>query len=320
MFGDNMKNKMLLRVLRIAICVMFLTVFIGFCTGCQNSGEHIPDPVVEEAPEINVSLPSEDDCFAWEGNEIRALTEKGQGEKYIVVPQRATKIRDEAFSKNTVLRTIGFQNQDIELGNNVFKECSFLAKVQLPSNLDRVPDGTFQWCTSLEDADIPASVTEIGNEAFYQCVLLKKVSHGPALEKIGNHAFQICNTLTSFDFTPEINSIGYYAFAYCRSLESVTLQSTELQEIEKATFAYCDILRSVVIPEGVEKIGAEAFSDCPKLEEIQLPKSLAEIDKTAFGTLKLANPVVKKFKIIKDSYADIHFSEFAKQDDQVVHY
>ena len=58
----------------------------------------------------------------------------------------------------------------------MFKECTKLQSIELPSTLTKINTTTFQLCASLDDIVIPASVTEILDGAFYGCSRLKSIT------------------------------------------------------------------------------------------------------------------------------------------------
>ena len=52
------------------------------------------------------------------------------------------------------------------MGNYVFRGCTGLRAVILPTTLERIGRYAFSYCQKLETVNIPASVTEIDSEAF----------------------------------------------------------------------------------------------------------------------------------------------------------
>ncbi len=58
----------------------------------------------------------------------------------------------------------------------MFKECTKLQSIELPSTLTKINTTTFQLCASLDDIVIPASVTDILDGAFFCCSRLKSIT------------------------------------------------------------------------------------------------------------------------------------------------
>ena len=56
------------------------------------------------------------------------------------------------------------------MGNFVFRGCSNLVNIMLPSSLSEVPGGIFTNCHSLVEVVVPESVTTIGEYAFFDCI------------------------------------------------------------------------------------------------------------------------------------------------------
>ncbi len=56
-----------------------------------------------------------------------------------------------------------------ELGYSVFKGCSVLTSVTIPSSVTSIGGSAFEGCSGLTSVTIPSSVTEIGGAAFQNC-------------------------------------------------------------------------------------------------------------------------------------------------------
>ena len=311
---EKRNRRMLGKSGRVVVCLGLIVCLLSCYTGCSiiddllnggkgNEGDSIP-------AEINLARASSDGCFSWSGDVILGLTETGKQETNIVIPQKASEIKDAAFAGAT-LKSVGFQNPDIILGEGMFDNCIALEKVQLPDNIKGIPATLFKECRSLQEIILPDQVKSIGDMAFYQCVSLEKVTHGGKLESIGHHAFHTCDKLREFQFPPTLVSIGEGAFGWCYSLESVVLTGGNLEVLNRTIFTNCDKLASVVIPEGVKKMEIGVFAQCPNLVDIKLPESLTEIHEAAFKNTVALGAKSKVFRVKKDSYADASFNSYA---------
>lgn len=58
----------------------------------------------------------------------------------------------------------------------MFKGCTNLQAVTLPSGITSVPSGMFNGCGKLKTIKIPGKVTEIGANAFKNCKALTKIT------------------------------------------------------------------------------------------------------------------------------------------------
>ena len=141
------------------------------------------------------------------------------------------------------------------IGNNAFKECTAIIKVDIPDTVKKIGKSAFHRCTSLESITIPNRVTEIGDSAFKGCTSLKSVT-----------------------IPKSVNKIGMSAFSFCEKLESITIPEG-VAEIGSYTFQYCTSLKSITIPQSVKYIGYAAFYNC-SLKEVKISKDckLAKMD------------------------------------------
>ncbi|MCL1853469.1 MAG: leucine-rich repeat domain-containing protein [Peptococcaceae bacterium] len=302
-----------------AVSLAVLVLLSCCLTGCDAINNFIggnQGSLMENIPAaIDLETASDEDCFLWNGGTITGLTEKGKAQVNVVVPKKATSIDKETFARNTAIKSVGFQNPGIVLGEGLFMDCASLEMALLPTNLHVIPISLFKGCRALKEIVIPDQVTKIDNMAFFQCTSLESAEHGGKIESIGRQAFHTCDKLKEFEFSPSINVIGEGAFAWCYELESVVLTSTEQEILEVRTFSNCVKLTKVVIPEGVKKLDVGVFAQCPRLTDITLPASLEEIDTGAFKNTAALNAEPKKYKVVEGSPADLSFGSYSTQFD-----
>ena len=76
------------------------------------------------------------------------------------------------------------------VGENAFRDCRDLRKVELQEGLENIMTNCFSG-SRIKEIRIPASVRRIGSEAFSQCDSLGAVAFAPGsrLEKVGKRAF-----------------------------------------------------------------------------------------------------------------------------------
>lgn len=189
---------------------------------------------------------------------------------------------------------------DYEYDETIFRDCSSLVSVTLPSSWKSLPAGCFWGCTSLETVVIPEGVSEIPRYCFSGCTALKQVLHATPFKRIGSEAFYSCASLTSFDLSglaedevelyPDKNGEGPYnsslesrAFQYS-GLTSVVIPAS-VKEIEYKVFYGCDSLRSISLHDDIVCIGENAFSGAA-IRNIDLPDKLLEIAAGAFASCK----------------------------------
>ena len=191
------------------------------------------------------------------------------------------------------------------MGNAVFKNCSSLTEVSIPSSRINIGDSMFQGCASLEEITLPDKVTTIGASAFQDCTALKDIVWSKALTAIKDSAFKNCSSLTEIVVPETVTLIGNEAFSNCDALTSITIPDSVtdfgtgmfydcdalvtvklgsgLTAIPKSTFEHCDVLESLTVPRRVTSIAANVFKDSVKFTSIFIPRSVTSIDTTAFS-------------------------------------
>ena len=102
----------------------------------------------------------------------------------------------------------------ISIGTQVFEDCSSLEKVELPSEINNIEDGTFAECNMLSNIEIPSGVEQIGNRAFLGCSSLKEIEIPSGVERIGFGAFSGCSSLKEIEIPSGVVEIGSSAFYY----------------------------------------------------------------------------------------------------------
>ena len=168
-----------------------------------------------------------------------------------------------------------------ELGYSVFKGCSVLTSVTIPSSVTSIGGSAFEGCSGLTSVTIPSSVTEIGGAAFKGCSGLTSVTIPSSVTSIGGSTFSGCSGLTSLTLPSGVTWIGGATFSGCSSLTSLTLPSG-VTLIGDYAFSGCSGLTSLTLSSGVTSIGKYAFSGCSGLTSLTLPSGVTSIGRYAF--------------------------------------
>ena len=168
-----------------------------------------------------------------------------------------------------------------ELGYSVFKGCSVLTSVTIPSSVTSIGGSAFEGCSGLTSVTIPSSVTSIGGSAFKDCSGLTSLAIPSSVTWIGGSAFKGCSGLTSITIPSSVTEIGGAAFSGCSSLTSLTLPSG-VTLIGDYAFSGCSGLTSLTLSSGVTSIGKYAFSGCSGLTSLTLPSGVTSIGRYAF--------------------------------------
>lgn len=150
------------------------------------------------------------------------------------------------FKGETVYGTVGNPKKECAaISNGCFKECTNLAHVTLPEDIEEIGSSAFELCSSLAEIEIPANVTMIGDSAFQNCDSIASLTFGEG---------------------SKIKSIGSSAF-YCGG--------NNKPRNEK--------LQTIVLPEGLETIGGSAFGYCTALETVVIPSTVTSLGSTKYN-------------------------------------
>ena len=155
-----------------------------------------------------------------------------------------------------------------EIGAYVFRGCSGLTSLTLPSGVTSIGAYAFKGCSGLTSLTLPSGVTWIGSSTFSGCSGLTSLTLPSGVTSIGQCAFKGCSGLTSLTLPSGVTSIGAYAFEGCSGLTSLTLPSG-VTSIGQYAFEGCSGLTSLTLPSGVTSIGDNAFKGCSGLKYIR---------------------------------------------------
>ena len=250
--------------------LMILAISLSFaaCSGkgpsntssAETQNNNIKQEAVENKEEA--AAPENDNSyfsFLDDGTTISGLTEEGNRQKSLVIPEQTQSLMGLVISDSAAEEVSFAADHDVAL-ESAFTNAEKVKKVTLPAELTVIPYMAFGSCTGLESIEIPAGVTKIDEYAFDYCTNLKEVTFaGTKCEVIGEYAFELCG------------------------LEEITLPEG-LKTIEDQAFFDCDNLSSVTLPSTIESIGAHAFNDI-KLSEAHFAADTKDvkIDPTTFG-------------------------------------
>ena len=159
------------------------------------------------------------------------------------------------------------QGSNDELGNSVFKGCSVLTSVTIPSSVTVIGWNAFEGCSGLTSLIIPSSVTSIGRSAFSGCSGLTSLVIPSSVTSIGESVFEDCSGLTNLTIPSSVTSIGESAFKGCSGLTSLIIPSS-VTSIGSYVFENCSGLTSITIPSSVTEIGGAAFKGCSSLTNL----------------------------------------------------
>ena len=215
-----------------------------------------------------------------------------------------TSLGQEAFYNCTYLESVislgsitSIPNADSG-GYGMFRGCTALTSVVLPSTLRTVGSHAFHSCSALISCNLPQSITSIGESSFYGTGI-NNVLNLPNLTSIGNSAFyganitgitslgsvttittgtsayngvfSTCKYITSVILPSTLTTIGYYSFNGCTSLQSVTCSSSGVS-LSRCAFYGCTALTTFNMKISAF-VGYTAFRNCSSLVNLDLSTS-----------------------------------------------
>lgn len=242
----------------------------------------------------------------------------------VTIPNTVIKLWDGVFKDNAGITEIVFEKSDtarkIEVGEEVFTNCTSLNRIELPDGLDTIGAGMFSGCSALTYIYVPNTVTTVGSNAFGGCSSLTEIEFQDAgetaetkkplefedgkSEKVtapGGYgtttvyygAIYGCDSLKELKFPNRDVVIGKQSF-FKSTIEKITFGKGNLT-LDEQSFAESDTLKNVIF-DGETKIGVipkKAFYKSA-IEEIVLPETLTEIKVSAFGYTKIKDLVIPK--------------------------
>ena len=220
----------------------------------------------------------------------------------IEIPASVQKIGDHAFADCSNLTAVTFKepadSKLTTIDTSAFEGCSLMTLFKLPEGVTTINASAFKDCKKISLTDLPTGLITIGNAAFENCTMLR-VGELPAITALGTAAFKNCVNLPFLSVdTSNLAEINAMAFEGCTGLRSVQINGGEKKQttIADGAFATCNSLKWLDI-ENVKSIGKNAFAKLPfSALEINQVDTIGE---SAFaGCDKLENPVIQNVKTI----------------------
>lgn len=210
----------------------------------------------------------------------------------ILLPRMIKRIDNEAFYGCTKLEEVRFMRgtDTRSIGNEAFRECSSLSRINLPDAVETIGDKCFYECTSLRRIDLPYSLRSIGSEAFYK-VPITSIKFPPSLTFLGSNAFEETQ-LSSFYIPQNIEIengvVGkmprLQEFQVERGNRQFTTEDGVLYNIDGTSLLNYPMAKggSFAVPSGVVTVWDDAFAGNSSLTSVSFPQSLRTIGKRAF--------------------------------------
>ena len=227
------------------------------------------------------------------------------GDTYNILP--GTKVIEAlAFWSVQHLKTMTFPVGLDSIKDEAFRQLPKLEKVIFtePSNIKHLGKAVFRACSKLTEVTLPSQVTSL-DMPFADCANLETINvpNGSQLKVLRSNSFSSNKNLKHFNFegSCQLEEIESDAFAYLKNLESFTFPKT-VKTIKTNAFRGCSGMKTANFPPDaeIEKIGPGAFADCG-LTSFKVPNNVKEIEREAFNKCSALTVVNLSEKTVKVS-------------------
>ncbi len=169
------------------------------------------------------------------------------------------------------------------ISDYLFKDCTNLQEVLLPTKTTNIGVAAFESCSSLRSMQIPSQTKDINSKVWIDCTSMESVSVDPANPYFAaKDGVLYCKNFITLLYYPSYKKgstyilpqgtqkLYPYAFSGNQFLQKISL-SKEVKKILPYTFSFCPSLRSIELPDELEQIEPNAFFRCSELSEVNLP-------------------------------------------------
>lgn len=153
-------------------------------------------------------------------------------------------------------------------------------KLEIPSSVEKI---LYLQVSNVTDLVLPSSlkyIGEPGKTSVLRCgntelTIPEGVVH---VQNLNGNKFETVNIPAS------LQTLGEGCMRSMSDLKTVTFApGCRLRELPKNCFMLSNRLKNIVLPDGLERIGAESFEGCGSLKEIAIPANVTRIDAGAFS-------------------------------------
>lgn len=113
----------------------------------------------------------------------------GKNQAHYTIPNETTIILGDAFSSNTILKSVDSSNSElIEIGERAFKD-SHIESFDFGNKIKTIRERAFINCNGLQTIDLPHSLETIKEKAFSACASLTQINLPITLLNVDSYAF-----------------------------------------------------------------------------------------------------------------------------------
>lgn len=205
----------------------------------------------------------------------------GKADTSYAVPENVVKIEGYAFSGAWRLAKVKFTDQLKYIGTSAFQKTG-LVEIKLPLEINLGTD-VFRDCSKLDKAILPEILGSSGR-VFMNCDALKTVIVPNTAKKIYGDNFYGCSNLQGFQITDGESdfvakddvlfkdkgaTLAVYPMGKKDSSYTVPYETDSIQQ---GAFASAENLKKITLNKDLRRIGFRAFEDCKALTGIRIPR------------------------------------------------
>ena len=230
--------------------------------------------------------------------------------KSITVPDSVKKIGKKAFSGCTLLEEVSLGKGVENIGTDAFLDCDSLGEITVSSsnsvfssdaagvlyNKAKTELLFYPVANQTSTYTVAEKVEKIADSTFSMSMNVKKIILGDNVKEIGNNAFMGSRLLETVEIGKSVTKIGNQAFNYCEKLEAIKVsKDNSVYESDSDGILYnkgkTEIRKypennaktAVDVASGIKVIRTDAFLNADNIKTISFPKSVTEIETSAFS-------------------------------------
>ena len=194
----------------------------------------------------------------------------------IVVEEGITNIGSYAFEGCRYVNEVTLNNKG-SIGQNAFKNCTVLARVNIGKDVLMFYETSFLGCPNLSDVNI----TDFASFNNIWCIdFLTNGKWGTAESKtLWINGAKVVPSI-GLDVPEGVTSIQNEAIRYFDNVKKINLPST-ITKISAKNFLDCKFLEDITLPSSVTSVESSAFENCTRLWQVTL-NNKGTIAKSAF--------------------------------------
>ena len=196
------------------------------------------------------------------------------------------------FRNCTALPEVVIPSGVESIGEQGFYNCRSVTRLTLGEGLTSLGEKAFARNISLDNVKMPSTLTAISDGCFSGCTGLVNLELNSGLEIIGPRAFENCSKLTSVDIPAKVYGLGVEAFQGCTSLSVVTIPEGAISSVGARAFKGCSNVGWISLGSNVTSLGVNCFEGCSKVGHIKSYNTVPPVGSPGFPQNVIDNGTV----------------------------